>query len=186
MTKREETDYWFEPILHPKKWCDVQVEIAKLSGVSTSQPIMLPDVLPSAGRILAKLTFGFWPHLYSRHYRDIWWAPSSPLLAQVIASHPNVTASTRSELHRRLMYFNELRNRAMHHEAIFEGISIPNHPAKPINTLHDELLETIGWINPIAARLLACLNRFPTVYDPASPAGRLGIRAAIQSEFNIP
>lgn len=185
LTAREGTDYWFQRVLQPKRWETVEIIIAELAGVSTNPPIVLPAEMPAAGKIVAKLTFGFWPHLFSRHYRKLWWTPQLQLIATVFAHHPNVTASTRSELHLRLMYFNELRNRAMHHEAIFQGVAVPNHPPKAIDTLHDEILETVGWVNPDAARLLTCLNRFPSTFDPSSPTGKLGIQAAIRKEFNI-
>lgn len=179
------TEHWFQSILHPRRWSTVEEVIAEIAGVSTAPLIVLPTPLPAAGKIISKLTFGFWPHIFSRHYQKVWWQPAAPLIAMVIPNHPNVSASTRSDLHRRLLYFNELRNRAMHHEAIFQGVSIPQHPIKAIDMVHAELLETIEWVNPDALRLLQCLNRFPAIVDPMGAAGRLAIRAAIQSEFDL-
>lgn len=186
VTAREGTDYWFQRVLQPKRWETVEKIIAELAGVSTNPPIVLPAELPPAGKVVAKLTFGFWPHLFSRHYRKLWWTPQSQLIATVFARHPNVTASTRSDVHLRLLYVNELRNRAMHHEAIFQGVSIPNHSVKAIDALHDEIIEMVGWLEPDAARLLNCLNRFPVVFAPSSSTGKLGIEAALREEFKIP
>jgi hypothetical protein len=185
LTAHSGTEYWFRGLLHPARWPAVEKEIAALSGVSTMPPIALPQVLPPAGKIIAQLTFGFWPHIFSRHYRKLWWTPQSQLISDVLAHHPNLTAATRSDLHRRLMYFNVLRNRAMHHEAIFDGVAIPNHPVQTIDVLHGEILETIRWINPDAERLLNCLDRFTSVFDPTGPHGRLGIESAIRNEYGI-
>jgi hypothetical protein len=173
--RREFGDYWFQQVLHPKRYATISSVIDSLRRKHGANL--------QVGHVIAALTFGMWPHMFSKYYRHLWWdLPHSKRIAQVLQGHPNVLPSTREELNRRLLYFNELRNRAMHHEAIFEGVAALNHPPLPIDVLHAQLLETIGWINPQALRLVFCIDQFP---DAHSHVGLANIESAIRSEFNI-
>lgn len=174
--RREFGDYWFQQVLHPERYKTVSAVIAHLQKKHATNL--------QVGHVIAELTFGMWPHLFSKYYRHLWWdLPRSKRIGQVLSGHPKVLPSTREELNRRLLYFNALRNRAMHHEAIFQGIAALNHPILPIDVLHTQLLETIGWINPAALRLVSCLDQFPRVH---SQVGLADIENAIKGEFNIP
>ena len=69
----------------------------------------------------------------------------------------------------RLEYFAALRNRVMHQEAVFDGVTAINRPRMDLDTLHHRLLETIGWLDQDALSILMCLDRYP---DVASEDGR--------------
>lgn len=75
-----------------------------------------------------------------------------------------------------------LRNRVMHQEAIFEGVAAINRPSLSVDTLHAQLLETIGWIDPDAAKLATCLDRFSVVHGNM---GRSNLEATIKTAFSI-
>jgi hypothetical protein len=70
----------------------------------------------------------------------------------------------------------------MHHEAIFEGVASVNKPRLPIDLLHQQLLETIGWISSDALELLTCVDRFSDVFDRS---GKARIEASIKARFRI-
>ena len=49
-----------------------------------------------------------------------------------------------------------MRNRVFHHEPIWHWQKLPS--------LHSEIIETIGWINPEMRRFVEMLDRFPETY----------------------
>lgn len=173
LTRETGTEFWFQHVLQPQRWQNVQAIIAELQA-KHGKP-------PTAGKVIAELTFGFWPHILAERYKRLWWSPPQPLLAQVAPNLRPLQPSHRKLLMHRLLYFNNLRNRAMHHEPIFQGVASVNKPIVPVDELHRQLTETIGWINSDAARLLACLDRFDDVFDPRR---RLAIESKLRDEFS--
>lgn len=105
------------------------------------------------------------------------------MLGRVLPSHPNVARDTRSAFATRLEYFRELRNRIMHPEAVFQGVAALNKPVLSIIALHEQLLETIGWISLDASRLASCLDRFGTIQDPQT---RPSLERTIRTAFSAP
>jgi hypothetical protein len=175
LTHHAGTEWWFKTVLHPVS-CDNALKI--VGGLTKRQ-----GHPPTVGKVISEITFGFWPKLFAHSYNAFWWDAPHRLLAQVIPNHPNVARDTRSKFEERLEYFVELRNRAMHQEAIFEGVKALNKPILPIDTLHDQIVETIGWINLDAQRLIKRFDRFDAVF---SPNGKAQIEHGIKAEFNIP
>lgn len=175
LTTHTGTDFWFKSILHPKKYGNVTDLMAR---ITTRQ-----GYPPSAGKVISEITFGFWPAVFARRYNALWWGQPYPMLFSVIPNHPNVARDTRAKFEQRLEYFVALRNRLMHQEAVFQGVAAVNRPIMPIETLHAQLLETIGWINHDAATLAVCMDRFDAIHDVT---GRAALEKAIKTAFNIP
>lgn len=71
----------------------------------------------------------------------------------------------------------------MHHEAIFDGVVIPNKPRMTLVTLERQMVETIGWLDGDAAKAASLLSRFHDVNDPAWKAN---LQLEIKRAFNIP
>lgn len=168
------TDFGFKSVLHHNKYNNILDLINKITR-RQGHP-------PTAGKVISEITFGFWPLIFARAYSSVWWSQPSPLLASIIPNHPNIARDTRRTFEQRLEYFVALRNRVMHQEAVFEGVAAINRPVVPIDILHAQLLETIGWIDTDAARLASCLDRFDSVHDTP---GRSNLETTIKTAFNI-
>jgi hypothetical protein len=99
---------------------------------------------PPTGKVVADLTFGFWVRLYSRHYEAGLWTPT--------LRHGFPGGLARKTVHNQLLVLNRLRNRAAHHEAIFDGP-------------HAEWMSTIGevlaWLSPALAETVLSRSRLP-------------------------
>jgi len=90
-----------------------------------------PQQPPSPGSIVAELKFAFWVSLLGPHYDDTLWRR---------CLHRAFRASggqRRSVVHGRFNAMRRFRNRVMHHEPIFH---------RPVQQLHDEIIEAIGWM----------------------------------------
>ena len=61
----------------------------------------------------------------------------------------------------RLNSIRRLRNRVFHYEPIWHW--------KNLSKQHDEILETIAWINPHMADLVKITDRFPEIYSLGIP-----------------
>ncbi|MFI0794977.1 hypothetical protein ACH4OY_20150 [Micromonospora rubida] len=91
------------------------------------------------GRVVAELTFGFWPFLLTSSYdRSLW-----PHLRDAWPSK-----NLRRDIHRPLAELHDLRNRIGHHEPIYN---------RPLVDLHTKALDLACWTCPgtgawIAAR----------------------------------
>lgn len=175
LTHHTRTEWWFKPVLHQQSY-DTILKLVNDLVRRQGHP-------PPVGKVLSEITFGFWPKLFAHRYQDLWWGTPPRLLARVLPHHPNVARDTRGKFEERLEYFVALRNRVMHQEAIFQGVKALNRPVLPIETLHDQLLETIGWIDADAGTLTSCLDRFDGVF--AAPA-RTSLENAIKTSFHIP
>jgi hypothetical protein len=93
-----------------------------------------PAIL-TPGRVIAELTFAFWGRLFSDSYDKTLWVPHlrkiSPLKLQ----------NHRRLIRGRLVELKTLRNRIAHHERLICG-------RQKVQQDYDDILETIGWINP--------------------------------------
>ena len=119
------TEYWFQAVLLPEEMKFVNDVWMKLSK-RHKRP-------PTPGKIIAELTFGFWPHLFDSRYHDLWWDNKTSLFRTTfphiptnVPPHQSVVLKT---IHQRVELCQKLRNRVMHHEPIFTGISILNKPS---------------------------------------------------------
>ncbi|MFC7548297.1 hypothetical protein [Plantactinospora sp. GCM10030261] len=116
------------------------------------------------GRVVAELTFGFWPFLLTRAYdRSLW-----PYLRGAWPSK-----RLRRDVHGPMADLHELRNRIGHHEPIYN---------RPLKELHTKALNLAGWTCSdtgawIASRcqVLAVLDTRPwTVRASHAPPQRRG------------
>ncbi len=167
------TEYWFKSVLHRQMYDNIIDLIARLTR-RQGQP-------PTVGKIISEITFGFWPRIFAKHYQSLWWDTSNPLLPSVIPNYPKIGRDSRGKFEERLEYFVVLRNRAMHHEAVFEGVAALNKPILPIAALHAQLLETIEWIDVDAASIVRCLDRFDEIHRD----GKSHIEAKLRRQFGI-
>ncbi len=98
LTQHIGTDYWFQAILRPNEMKMVD-DVWKLLSRRHQHP-------PAPGKIIAELTFGFWPMLFATEYHDLWWATKASLFKTVFAYLPTGLpprqAITRKVVHDRL------------------------------------------------------------------------------------
>src|ERR1019366_4080134 len=103
-------------------------------------------------RIVSQLTFGFWVSLLNGRYEQVLWP------RMLLPAFPNMprTIRTRKTLSTRFHEIRALRNRVFHHERISHW---PN-----LARCHDDILETLDWINPGLREVLASIDRFQHTY----------------------
>jgi len=110
----------------------------------------------TADRIIAKLTFGFWTNLFrvpfevNRNPRALW-----PTLIRPVFPNLPKRYRTRSNIHTQLQTIQTLRNKAFHHEPVW-NIGRPATLQDSINELHrqkDVLLNVLNWISTDSAKL---------------------------------
>lgn len=111
------------------------------------------DKDPTAGRIVAALSFSFWTAMVSPSYEDLWRATLN-----AIATRSDGRRLSRKQLSRPLTPIRVLRNRIAHHEPILHW-SLPKH--------HSQIVEVTTWLSPGVARWLAEIDRFPAIYPAA-------------------
>ena len=105
------------------------------------------------GKLVAELTFGFWPFLISGQYHNLWSASSHKAFP-----HAHVP---RSFVHTRLETIQRLRNRIAHHEPILSGTNEVytgqlGHPKIALQAL----LECVSWVSPATADWLRATSRY--------------------------
>lgn len=111
------------------------------------------------GRIVAELTFGFWAALFQRAYHGpIWYV--GPALRRAFPAAPG-SALTPNLISGKLHSIKGLRNRAFHHEPVW------NRP--DLLATYNEIQLLLSWINLDWSQLLAVADRFPAV-QAAGPA----------------
>ena len=117
------------------------------------------------GRIVAELNFGFWTSLINRRYEQVLW----PRMLKPVFPYMPRRIRTRRNLSNRFNDIRKLRNRVFHHERIVHLQDLPR--------VHFEIIEAIGWINPVLKTCVSRIDRFPHVYGN----GLVEIRQAIHS-----
>lgn len=110
-------------------------------------------VVPTFNILIAELKFGFWTSLLDERYEQILW----PRIIKT--AFPKIPSSirTRRNLSRRFNIIRRLRNRVFHYEPIWHWADLKQQ--------YSEVIEAIGWINPIGLELLSGIDRFGSVYD---------------------
>lgn len=128
------------------------------------------------GRIVAELKFGFWTHLFNVDYeRPVW---------QKLWSKPTVFRGVprkhrkRRDLSTRLNGIRDFRNRVFHHEPIWHR--------QDLTRLHNDMLETLGWLSPAMRDTTQVLDRFPTVHSRGPQAFRPALEALCQRQGYVP
>ena len=104
----------------------------------------------SADRIVANLTFGFWTNLFSaafdvnRNSNALW-----PALLRPVFPHAPQGHRTRSQMQQKLLAIKTFRNKAFHHEPIWNigrPLRVEDSIQKLLDT-HDDILDLVNWIS---------------------------------------
>ena len=141
------TEDWFEDIL---------VDQDKPALEEIKNRLFSHSIGPVAGQIVANSDFGFWARLLNSRYENILW----PRLLQNAFPFMPASIRTRKTLSKRLNRVRALRNRAFHYEPIWND---PHLAEK-----HEEMKETMAWINPAMLVAVTLFDRFSEVYATSS------------------
>ena len=138
------TENWFEEVL------DIQdlTALEEIKNRITNHNI--PEV---AGQIVANSDFGFWIRLMNSRYENVLWPG---LLRTAFPTMPN-RVRKRQTISKRLNRIRAVRNRVFHYEPIWNDSSLAQK--------HEEIYETIGWINLQVLDATKLFDRFPEVYS---------------------
>lgn len=107
------------------------------------------------GRVIAELMFGFWRFLHARSYESTLWTPC------LRHAYPHQISRRRQDVYTRLDHLNTLRNRVAHHEPIHR-VQIAG-TGRNLAGLHDELLELLGWIDPVVENWVRTRSNVPAL-----------------------
>lgn len=113
---------------------------------------------PLPENFVSGFSLGFWVNLFNRNYEQrarhdqrLW-----PRLLQEVFPYIPRHERVRTKLWSRLDQIRKLRNRIFHYEPIWHWNRLPLR--------HDEVLETIQWMNPAMLDMVQMLDRFPEVH----------------------
>jgi hypothetical protein len=138
------TEDWFDGILD-------QQDLPTLDEIKTrltDQKIPMSD-----GQLVANSNLGFWVSLFNRRYEGILW----PQLLKAVLPHMPNGIRKRKNLSSRSNRIRRLRNRVFHYEPIWNRTNLGQR--------HEEILETIGWINPDMLEVVKLFDNSPEVYQ---------------------
>lgn len=141
-------------------WFDVPglLEETQRKQVSTAREKVskyCKNTTPTAGMVVAELSFGFWVGLLNRPYESkIWRVDKFRILR---TAFPYSTRRTRRlpVLRQRFFLILRLRNRVFHYEPIWHQPELSN--------MHREIVEATGWISPVMRDSMRAFDRFPEV-----------------------
>ena len=118
------------------------------------------------GKVIADTTLGVWVHLLGRgghsalgraiDYETRLWRPALRFGFSKGTFTPSgrERRPTRAEVYHRAALFQRLRNRAAHHEPIFNGVQIPGSTTVvAVSDVWDRSLELLAWMSPDLADL---------------------------------
>lgn len=100
------------------------------------------------GKIVAELKFAFWVNLLGSGYDATTWRKT------VYKAFQSGSGRPRSKVHSRFNVIRRFRNRIAHHEPIFH---------RPLEQLHEEIIEAISWMCPDTAAWAAHQSRFDEI-----------------------
>jgi hypothetical protein len=122
----------------------------------TTRKLAEAKYIPSEGRLIAALPFGFWTGMLSSHYGDP--MPSKPRLwpSLLLEAFPHLPegARSRSLIADRIHYIRQLRNRVFHHEPIWR---------RKLRRDEDSICKLITFISPEAERVVRASSRLSEV-----------------------
>jgi len=126
--------------------------------------------IPTPGKVIAELTFGFWPSLIAKNFNASLWVPS------LHKAFPHAGPVKRREIHRRLDTIRWLRNRIAHHEPIATSRNVvrTGFPGQPDVTL-GQILECVEWISTDAAIWLKAHSRYQQAENLLTEINKMGI-----------
>lgn len=102
---------------------------------------------PDSNDVVAELKFAFWVGLLGTHYDSSLWRRC------LYRAFPNARRPRR-DVHSRFNAIRRFRNRVMHHEPVYH---------RPLQQLHDEIIEAIGWMCSDTSAWCAHHSRFEKV-----------------------
>jgi len=121
--------------------------LARLEGKAQVLPV-------PAGKVIADTTFGFWTNLFITDYDVRFW---HPIIHRVFPHAPRTSSLTRKAMYARLDPMRlKLRNRISHYEPIWQF--------SDLQARHDEIIETIYWLNKPAGEAAVLIDSFPRIY----------------------
>jgi hypothetical protein len=106
--------------------------------------------MPTPGRIVAALSFGFWTAMFGPHYEGLW-----RTTLHRIAAKPDGKRLRRKDFSGPLTPIRTIRNRIAHHEPIITW-DLPE--------IHKRMVELTRWLSPAAAAWCRENDRFERVY----------------------
>lgn len=173
------TEYWFQSVLKEAQMNEVHEKWTLLS-----RRHKLP---PRPGKIIAELTFGFWPPLFDSTYQDLWWDNSAALFKAAFPYIPTGVpphlAIVRKDVYQRVEACQKLRNRLMHHEPIFTGLVRLNMPILPLPTIHQYIVDLLTWIHPDLVLNLETVDRFDHVFTNGRREIEDNLKEKIQAKY---
>jgi hypothetical protein len=148
LSRHFDTEMWFylPGVLEPGQLSQLSAALRELSKRRAS---------PTAGRIVAELTFGFWATLLSSSYEQRLWQPDGfALLRQVF---PNATGMSMQLVQRHYNALRSLRNRVSHYEAIWDRKNLAQD--------YRNVLQGIEWVSIPLRTAVETMSDFLVVYD---------------------
>jgi len=152
---RKSIDHNFTLVKHDA-WFDLprlleEREIYKIKQTTSNLLKHYKEI--TTGKIVAELNFGFWSRLFASDYEIKIW---HRCIKEIFPNMPR-SIRTRKTLSKRMNKFRKLRNRIFHHEPIFH---IEN-----LLEVHNEIIETIGWINKDVQKFTLFFDDFKAIYS---------------------
>ena len=137
------------------------------------------------GRIVAALQFGFWTNILSvgfgpHGYGSAIWSPNNAALIRHAFPYLQAPNQNRSYAHNRFNILRLLRNRTMHHEPIFHGMTVRRQNGTttyPLSDLYDDIIDAVGWTSPRLRDSIAALDRFPSTLAGGIPTQIIELEA---------
>jgi hypothetical protein len=119
---------------------------------------------PTAGRLVAQPSFGFWVTLLSKPYEARIWNRERFGLLTTVFPHTARSERTRWNIYRRFADIGLLRNRVFHHEPVWNGMYVvTTRKHHPLVSLHADALGAIGWVSPELRASIELFDRFPVI-----------------------
>ncbi len=105
------------------------------------------------GKVIAELTFGFWPNMITSRFENLW-------RASLYKAFP-ASGRPRAQVHWRLETIRRLRNRIAHHEAILTSRNevYTGFIDQPTMSL-PAILECVTWVSPPTSEWLRTTTRY--------------------------
>lgn len=155
---RNTLDQTFMAHHHQREWWNAprSLKTYQRNTIIDAQAKYLKDQQTSIGPdlLIATLTFGFYTALLSSNYDSFIWGNRKANRLQ--QAFPYATGLDRIAIHDRFHRIRILRNRVMHHEAIFDRSNLVQE--------HSQVHEAIIWINPQFHQAIHSVDNFSGIY----------------------
>lgn len=121
------------------------------SSINSAKRKLSRDNQPiDSDRVIAKVTFGFWTNLFSVAF-DANGTPNAlwPVLQKRVFPHSTKRERRRDNLHTLLLSMQDFRNKAFHHEPIW-NIGHPSNITEAMSNIESrkkQIIDIIGWIS---------------------------------------